>query len=64
MESLALRYIDIYESVAASDWRQRHRASERLWRRGFRRVSRVLSSLRMALWERVPARFNYTEEVR
>jgi len=48
MESLALHYVDIYESVIASDWRQRHLAGERVWRRALRRVVRALLTLRAA----------------
>lgn len=73
MESLAARYVTIYESVIASDWRQQHLAGERLWRRLARQAARLLLRLR-GVAERllarvnatsdVPARINSTEEVR
>lgn len=46
MESLAVQYVRIYERVIDSDWRHQHRAGERLWRRGLRRLNLLFTLAR------------------
>jgi len=46
MESLALRYVEIYQRVVSSDWRVTHRAGEQPFRRRLRAAARLLGTVR------------------
>lgn len=50
MESLAQRYVGIYERVIDSDWRRQHREAERPWQRLVRNVTSAWSTL--SAWAR------------
>ena len=49
MESLAAQYVAIYERVIDSNWRQRHRPGERLWRRALRLLRPLVTTVRASL---------------
>lgn len=52
MESLAHRYVEIYETVIASNWRERHHEGQQPMRRVLRRVARLLLGVRDSLRSR------------
>jgi len=58
MESLAAKYVSIYERVIDSDWRSQHREGERSWHRLVRSITVVVTTLRewVQVWTRTSSK--------